>query len=112
MGIAVAEVPTIVGISPPDRPASAMASRAASRARRVPRSIRAQDFPGSSGKSTCPAVPTRCRETSNNVTGENAIRPARKPAVFSAKSRPIGVTMPAPVTTTGREGEGRGESEK
>ena len=69
-------------------------------------------FPDGSARSTWPAVPTRWRETSNKVTGEKALRPARKPAAFSVKSRPMGVTMPAPVTTTARGREGRGESEK
>ena len=107
IGIAAAEVPTIIGIPEPERPDWASASRAASHARRVPRSMRAGNPP--SGRSIWPAVPTRWRETSNSVTGENALRPARKPAVFSRKSMPIGETIPAPVTTTRRGSEGAGE---
>ena len=52
-----------------------------------------------------PAVFTRWRETSKNVTSENAERPAWNPAAFSATSAPMGETMPIPVTTTRRLSE-------
>ena len=54
------------------------------------------------GKLSSPAVPTRSCDVSNKLTGRNAARPARNPAVFSASPIPIDVTIPAPVITTGR----------
>ena len=48
------------------------------------------------GKSTSAAVLTRCRETSNNVTGRNAVRPSRNPSAFDFQPAPSAVTISDP----------------
>ena len=108
MGIAAAEVPTMKGIrSRPGAEAISSASRAAIIASRVPRSMREHSLPPASAASgATPAVFTRWRDTSKKSTGENAERPVRKPSAFSATPVPIGETIPIPVTTTRRGGEG------
>ena len=52
------------------------------------------------GKATSAATFTRCRETSNNVTGRIATRPARKPSALVVQPWPKAVMTPAPVMTT------------
>ncbi len=59
------------------------------------------------GRSTSAATLTRCRLTSNRVTGRKAAFPKRKPSALEAQSRPNPVTMPAPVMTTRGRTEGR-----
>jgi len=58
------------------------------------------------GKSISAATFTRCRATSNRVTGLKAVRPRRKPSALGFHPRPSAVMIPAPVITTRcREGE-------
>ena len=51
------------------------------------------------GNATSAATFTLCRDTSNSVTGRNALRPERNPSALLLQSRPSAVTTPAPVTT-------------
>ena len=112
-------VPRTMGILPwAFHPDWCHASWAASRSSLDARSIRPSRFRDSrvsgmaEGRRTSAAVFTRCRETSNTVTSENALLPVRKPVELADQPRPSDVTMPAPVTTTLRLffGEGLGNT--
>src|SRR6185369_3962186 len=103
------DVPSTIGEgSPLVSPDCCQASWAANNKSLAARSIlfssrRVKSVTGNvAGRSTWPAILTRCRETSNRVTGLSATRPARNPSEFAFQPVPKAVTTPAPVTTTRR----------